>query len=79
VQWQDISDRRVACRERWQGMADEQGRVRWWVSSTEFGLGPFRWVIYYEKPSGATLTMSRPFDLPQVTRQRVVVEVTLQP
>ncbi len=66
--WHDV--------DGWQGMPDEQGHVRWWVSSTEFGLGPFRWVIY-DKPGGAILTVSHPFDLPQVARQQVVVEATL--
>jgi hypothetical protein len=77
VQWQDdLGAWHVV--DGWQGMPDEQGHVRWWVSSTEFGLGPFRWVVY-DKPSGMPLATSQPFDLPSRARQWANVEVTLQP
>jgi hypothetical protein len=77
VQWQDGQGAWHHV-EGWQGLADEQGAVRWWVGPAQFGLGPFRWVIY-DKPGGTLLAVSQSFDLPQVARQRVVVEVTLQP
>jgi hypothetical protein len=77
VQWQDGSGLWHAV-DGWQGMTDGQGVVRWWVSPAQFGEGPFRWAVY-EKPGGVLLATSHPFDLPQVSRQRIVVEVPLQP
>jgi hypothetical protein len=77
VQWQDTLGAWHYV-DGWQGTADGQGAVRWWVSSAQFGQGPFRWAVY-DKPGGTILSVSRPFGLPQVARQRVVVEVALKP
>jgi len=73
VQWQDgLGAWHIV--EGWQGSADEVGEARWWVSSTQFGLGPFRWAIY-DKPGGALVVTSRTFALPKVVRQRVQITV----
>jgi hypothetical protein len=40
-----------------------QGEVRWFVASSDFRKGPFRWLVY-DEPNGHLLATSERFWLP---------------
>lgn len=62
----------------WRGHLDDgQADMKtWWVYPTNFGEGPFRWVVY-GSPTGPKLVTSETFDLPTHNGQLVIVEVEL--
>ena len=69
--WRDV--------EGWQGQPDgvtiiggqPVGKKKWWVSKTDFGKGPFRWIVY-DTPGGRRLAQSGPFHLPVGDRAVIV-------
>ncbi len=71
VQWQDAAGRWHEV-EGWRGHLDRQGVKRWWVSSRDFGRGPFRWVVVNGPASG-------PFYLPTEAYQVVQVRLLSPP
>lgn len=60
----------------WRGHLDDgtANMKIWWVSSENFGDGPFRWLIYAEE-EGAQLAVSESFDLPAMKWQVQVISV----
>ena len=81
VQWQDATGNWYTV-EGWQGALDEmvktEGVKAWWVGQSDWGKGPFRWLVY-ERWGGRLLTQSAPFKLPSAQDQKVKVEVSLEP
>ena len=81
VQWQDAADNWHTV-EGWQGALDEmvktEGVKAWWVGRSDWGKGPFRWLVY-ERLGGRLLAQSAPFKLPSAQDQKVKVEVSLAP
>ena len=81
IQWQDAFGGWHDV-EGWQGTLDEikdgEGKKTWWVAPANFGQGPFRWVVYQEQ-DGQPLIFSEPFDLPDVAKGSVTVDVALGP
>lgn len=75
VQWQDSAGIWHDVKG-WQGTLDEGGRRVWWVARTDFGKGPFRWVIY-QSPDGDRLAESETFYLPNSTGETGTIEVSL--
>lgn len=79
VQWQDEEGEWHPV-EGWQGPLErldgEWGRV-WWVSQSQFGTGPFRWVIYRGQ-GGEPVVLSAPFTLPETEGATRWVEVSLE-
>jgi len=79
VQWQDEEGKWHPV-EGWQGPLErldgEWGRV-WWVSQSQFGTGPFRWVIY-RRQGGEPVALSDPFTLPETEGATRWVEVSLE-
>jgi len=65
--WHDVSN--------WQGALDD-GIKTWWVSSADYGKGPFRWVV---SQGGEELAASDSFTLPTAKGQVVRVFVSLAP
>jgi hypothetical protein len=62
VQWQDMAGDWHDV-EGWQGAADADGLLRWWVEAGDFGGRPFRWAAY-EGPDGPPACASAAFHLP---------------
>ena len=88
VHWQDSSGKWQEVKG-WQGTLDEivggatpthswQGRKVWWVAEKDWGTGPFRWAIY-QSQDGPVLAESEPFQLPDASGQRLIVELPLKP
>lgn len=81
VQWQDAAGNWYTV-EGWQGTLDEiiktEGVKAWWVSRSDWGKGPFRWLVY-ERWGGRLLAQSAAFKLPLAQDQRVKVEVSPEP
>lgn len=79
VEWQDENSTWHVV-EGWQGsigkVAGNTGWATWWLSSDNFGQGPFRWVVY-ERRGSAVMATSDPFDLPGRPGEMVTVEVAL--
>ena len=79
VQWQDAAGNWYTV-EGWQGTLDEiiktEGVKAWWVSRSDWGKGPFRWVVY-RTPGGAWLGTSQSFNLPGYDGATVKVEMML--
>jgi hypothetical protein len=73
VEWQDAAGNwhRV---EGWQGMLEADHTKTWWVAASDFGRGPFRWVVADRYGSEAQ-GISAAFNLPG--RPREVVEITM--
>jgi len=70
VQWQDFAGGWHDV-EGWRGSLGQAGTRRWWVAPSDFGTGPFRWVVT-QGPGGAILWSSEPFSLPSVENGVVV-------
>jgi hypothetical protein len=77
VQWQDPYTEKWTTVEGWQGTIDLDGTQRWWVAPSEFGKGPFRWLVY-DKQDGKLLETSEPFTMPAGNHQVVIVEITVE-
>lgn len=75
VQWQDAAGGWHTV-DGWQGTAEADGGVVWWVRAADLGKGPFRWCVA-DQYGGAPLAVSAAFNLPDRAGQRVVVK--LQP
>ena len=65
-QWFDV--------EGWRGELGPTGQVEWWVLPPQFGLGPFRWVVY-NQAGGQMVAVSADFYLPSSAADHVVVTV----
>jgi hypothetical protein len=80
VQWRDLLGGWHDC-AGWQGGLDTvaagQATKTWWVDRTDFGTGPFRWVVQRSQ-SGAALAASEPFYLPDGIGETVAESVTLR-
>ncbi len=63
--WQNV--------EGWEGHI-RQGQVRWRVLTPDFGKSPYRWTVL-DKPDGALLCASEPFQLPVDWLDQVTVEI----
>lgn len=63
--WQDILG--------WQGHI-KNGQSRWRVLTSDFGKSPYRWTVL-DKPGGALLCASEPFQLPVDWLDQVTVEI----
>lgn len=79
VQWQDGLGQWHAV-DGWQGELDrsDDSQVafkQWGVRSTEFGQGPFRWVIYTEQ-GGSVWAISPKFDLPDTANANLTLHLT---
>jgi hypothetical protein len=81
VQWQDAQGKWHDV-EGWRGaldmMQDGAGRKTWWLASSLFGQGPFRWLVAPVK-GDSSLTISEPFYLPRTAEETIRVEVLLTP
>ncbi len=77
VQWQNEHGNWYEV-EGWRGHLDEgQADMKtWWVYPTNYGQGPFRWVLYTSQ-NGKQLAVSDPFILPTRNGQIINVEVEL--
>ena len=75
IEWQDSASHWYSV-DGWQGTLDASGKVVWWVSPSDMGKGPFRWVVA-DRLGGATVATSAAFNLPRYSGQRVIVK--LQP
>ena len=79
VQWQDALGGWHDV-EGWRGTLDSIdngiGYKTWWVASSDFGKGPFRWAVY-PSPDARLLATSAPFNLPGAAKEKIVVEVAL--
>jgi len=64
--WHDV--------EGWRGTLDRSGVCRWWVHPTNFGSGPFRWVVY-GGPGGPVTGASAAFRLPAAADELVAIQV----
>lgn len=77
VQWQD---RQGVWHDidGWRGLLDDPGSTSktWWVSDSDFGKGPFRWVVR-RGSDGADLGASAGFSLPTDSYQLLDVAVTI--
>ncbi len=76
VQWQR-SDGRWHDVEGWRGTFEE-GKKVWWVASSDFGKGPFRWAVY-QGQGGVLLGISPSFNLPTSGYQSAQIGVMLAP
>ncbi len=74
VQWQDGSGAWHDV-DGWKGSADS-GFQSWGVFPSEFGRGPFRWVL---SNGGQVVGQSAPFNLPSHPRETVTIRVSLAP
>ena len=81
VQWQDARGNWHTV-EGWQGTLDElvkfDGVKTWWVYRSDWGKGPFRWLVY-ERRGGRLLAQSTAFKLPSAQDQKIKVEVSPEP
>ncbi len=81
VEWQDGLGawHRV---DGWQGTLDAvEGAVgikRWWLDSSHFGQGPFRWVALRER-EGEMVATSEPFTLPTAVYGLTIVPLAIAP
>jgi hypothetical protein len=75
VQWQDKGGQWHDV-EGWQGFLEADGSKRWWVSPTDFGQGPFRWVVTAYR-GGPFLSASTSFHLPATADQIIRRKVSL--
>ncbi len=79
VQWQD-AQKNWNTVTGWQGIFDAitsgVGSKLWWVATTDFGKGPFRWTIYDSK-GGKMLAASETFSLPAQSRTKTVVTIQM--
>ena len=66
--WHDV--------EGWRGHLNHPTYVSWRVLHSEFGKGPFRWVVYDEK-EGNVLAISKLFRLPNNNGEILKIEVIL--
>lgn len=64
--------------EAWRGPLNEPYTVSWTVLPTEYGKGPFRWVVY-DGEGGGTLAISSWFFLPSHNKQILHVNISLAP
>jgi len=85
VQWQDNKGQWHDV-EGWRGTLDRVvvdgdeeivGRKTWWVSASDLGEGPFRWLVYRAE-GGRLLVSSEEFYLPGADGQTAMVEVALE-
>lgn len=62
----------------WRGHLDEgQADMKtWWVYPTNYGQGPFRWVLYASE-GGKQVAVSDSFELPTRNGQLILVEIEL--
>jgi hypothetical protein len=62
----------------WRGHLDDGNAdmKAWWVYPTNYGEGPFRWLVYTGQ-NGDLLAVSEPFDLPNHNHQVVSVEIEI--
>lgn len=77
VQWQDTNGGWHNV-DGWQGTLDDGSSKTWWVAPEDFGTGPFRWVAYATK-GGQLLASSSSFDLPDQTKEIVLVTLQITP
>jgi hypothetical protein len=75
VQWQDNNGDWHDV-EGWQGNFDQGNKKVWWVAAADFNKGPFRWATYRSR-GGELLATSKPFYLPQMPNETMLVEVWL--
>lgn len=74
VEWQD-SEGSWHVVQGWRGYS-RQGITRWFVSTTDFHKGPFRWLVYdYE--AGKILAFSNTFYLPSTEEQTIIVKLQI--
>jgi hypothetical protein len=52
------------------------GYKTWWLGAEHMGEGPFRWLVYQGK-GGRLLAASASFDLPDIHKATLVVDVEL--
>lgn len=76
VEWQDPYTEEWHTVDGWQGTVETDGSQKWWVGTSDFATGPFRWVIY-DSENGPLLGVSETFVLPEENGQNVVVVVDL--
>jgi hypothetical protein len=76
VQWQDAQEGWHDV-EGWRGSLNNKRQMRWWVSPTDFGRGPFRWIVYAEPNSSVVIGSSDFFNLPTESGDTMVVPVFL--
>ena len=81
VQWQDAQQGWHDV-EGWQGELDEVtagvGSKVWWVAKSDFGTGPFRWIVR-RASTGEQLGDSDPFNLPGTPGETLGIRVTIAP
>lgn len=58
--------------EGWRGTFSPNGEVSWWVSPSDLGKGPFRWLIYQEDE---VLGTSESFYLPQTNGESIAISI----
>jgi hypothetical protein len=71
VQWHNI--------DSWFGALNQtDGRMAFWVDPSQFGTGPYRWVIYDKDPAqgGKLWGVSDPFMFPRTAQEWVWMKVT---
>jgi hypothetical protein len=79
VQWGDPSGAHWFNVEAWFGALNQtDGRMAFWVDVSQFGTGPYRWVIYDQDPAqgGQLWGVSDPFMFPRTAVEWVWVKVT---
>jgi len=64
--------------DAWRGPLNERYSVSWAVLPTEYGKGPFRWVVY-DGEGGHILAASSWFFLPSRNKQTLHVNISLAP
>ena len=77
VQWQDSGGNWHDV-EAWGNPVDPDGCQRWWVASSDFGSGPFRWLVSAGQ-GGEQLAVSESFHLPAVLQQTLLVGAAIAP
>ncbi len=73
VQWQDGLGNWYNV-DGWQGELHNNHQQLWWVDKSNFGKGPFRWIVY-DKQGGTEIVTSSLFYLPQNMGEVVMIEV----
>lgn len=73
VEWQDSAGQWHIV-DGWRGCSTNQGFTRWFVETTDFGKGPFRWQVYNLSDKGLVAS-SRDFYLPRKQFETVMVEI----
>lgn len=85
VQWQDAAGNWHDVKG-WQGppdliIPDSSGAMvglkAWGVAPTDFGTGPFRWIVYADRDRATRLATSAAFDLPDHANSTRTVTVPL--